>query len=203
MISDDERKAKARAYGAAYRAANREKAKAASAAWRLANPDRVKALTAEYSQRPEVKANRREAARKPERVAARKASQQARKSSIAAARAAWYQANKSVVAERKKQWFAVHPEKLRIKHHNKRARRKAAVGRLSKDLPGRLLKLQRGRCACCGQSLKDGYQMDHVVPLALGGTNTDDNMQLLTPKCNNRKSAKDPVKYMQEKGFLL
>lgn len=42
-----------------------------------------------------------------------------------------------------------------------------------------------------------------IVPLALGGTNTDGNMQLLRSTCNQKKHAKHPVDFMQQRGFLL
>lgn len=40
------------------------------------------------------------------------------------------------------------------------------------------------------------------MPIARGGSNTDDNVQLLCPACNLKKSAKHPVDFMQERGFL-
>lgn len=42
--------------------------------------------------------------------------------------------------------------------------------------------LERGqRCACCGRVVIHpyGYELDHVVPLYLGGEDTDENCQLL------------------------
>lgn len=36
-----------------------------------------------------------------------------------------------------------------------------------------------------------------------GGTNTDDNIQLLNAKCNVSKGAKHPIEFMQKQGFLL
>lgn len=74
---------------------------------------------------------------------------------------------------------------------------------MSSGLAIRLYKLQRGKCACCGLPLGDDYHLDHIMPLALGGTNTDDNIQLLRAKCNMQKSAKHPVDFMQQRGFLL
>jgi hypothetical protein len=41
------------------------------------------------------------------------------------------------------------------------------------------------------------------MPLAKGGTNTDNNMQLLKATCNQQKHAKDPVEFMQSRGFLI
>jgi len=77
-------------------------------------------------------------------------------------------------------------------------------GELSKNLVAKLFKLQGGQCACgCGGDLGEDYHLDHRMPLALGGSNTDGNMQLLRKRCNLRKGAKHPIKFMQENGFLL
>lgn len=101
-------------------------------------------------------------------------------------------------------WQKANPEACRISSHNYRASKRSNGGRLSHGLSDKLIKLQRGKCACgCGQSLGTDYHRDHIMPLALGGTNTDDNIQLLRKLCNLQKSAKHPVDFMQERGFLL
>jgi 5-methylcytosine-specific restriction endonuclease McrA len=51
--------------------------------------------------------------------------------------------------------------------------------------------------------LEGGYHLDHIVSLKRGGDNVDSNMQLLTKRCNQNKSAKDPIAFMQSRGFLL
>lgn len=95
------------------------------------------------------------------------------------------------------------PSYQRIKCHNRRARIRAN-GMLSVGIARRLYELQRGKCACgCKQPLGVDYHLDHVLPLALGGPNTDDNMQLLRSTCNQQKHAKHPVDFMQERGFLI
>jgi 5-methylcytosine-specific restriction endonuclease McrA len=66
-----------------------------------------------------------------------------------------------------------------------------------------LLKAQKWKCACCRQSVKRRYHVDHVMPLALGGSNHPHNLQILCPDCNLRKSAKHPIDFMQQRGFLL
>lgn len=91
----------------------------------------------------------------------------------------------------------------RINEQNRRARKRATNGKLSKDIAEKLFTLQRGKCACCRTPLGDNYHRDHHMPLALGGTNTDDNIQLLCPTCNLQKSAKHPIDFMQQRGFLL
>jgi 5-methylcytosine-specific restriction endonuclease McrA len=133
-------------------------------------------------------------------VARRKANPDKFKAQFAAYRKANPDKSKAAVVA----WRKENPEATRIYSHNKRARKRANGGKLSKGLAERLLKLQRGKCACgCGQTLGDDYHLDHRMPLALGGANEDLNMQLLTSTCNQQKHAKHPVDFMQSRGFLL
>lgn len=80
-------------------------------------------------------------------------------------------------------------------------------GRIVKRLPRGTVKkigvLQRWRCAICKVDVRISFHVDHVVPLARGGEHAEHNLQLLCPTCNVCKSAKDPIAYMQERGFLL
>lgn len=135
-------------------------------------------------------------------------------------RAQWAAKNKDRVRASKSKWRAANPEKMqacrdkwatenperarnqqRINNRNRKSR--LATGRLSAGIIAKLLLLQRGKCACCGKPLGNKYHLDHIMPLALGGTNTDDNIQLLRQECNQQKSAKHPVDFMQQKGFLI
>lgn len=102
-----------------------------------------------------------------------------------------------------KEWEQRNPERVRVNRQNRRSRVAAAPGRLSPGLVPRLLKLQRGKCACCKKALGSRFELDHIIPLALNGSNRDDNMQLLRAECNRRKSARHPIDYMQSKGLLL
>ena len=118
--------------------------------------------------------------------------------------AKWRLANPEKAKHASKKWNAANPEYVRINAQNRRARKREAGGKLSKWLSDKLFKLQRGKCACgCKQSLGADYHLDHRMPLALGGSNEDDNIQLLRAKCNLQKSAKHPVDFMQQRGFLL
>ena len=111
--------------------------------------------------------------------------------------------NREMLRERMSKWKRKNPEKVRINWQNRRAMKVVNGGRLSACLADKLLKLQRGKCACCGLSLGNNYHLDHIMPLALGGTNTDDNIQLLRSECNMQKNAKHPVDFMRQRGFLL
>jgi 5-methylcytosine-specific restriction endonuclease McrA len=103
-----------------------------------------------------------------------------------------------------KEWFAKNKERRIVYQQNRRKRALAAGGRLSHGIRAKLMVLQRGMCACCKCDLsKTEMNLDHVMPLALGGTNSDENVQLLCRTCNNQKYCKHPIDFMQEKGFLL
>ena len=100
-------------------------------------------------------------------------------------------------------WAIANPLKRSAAQAAYRARKRGAVGVHTGEDIGRLYGLQKGKCACCKVSLADGYHVDHVVPLALGGTNCKDNIQLLCQFCNCSKGSKDPIEFAQQLGRLL
>lgn len=117
---------------------------------------------------------------------------------------AWKDANPERRAATNAAWSQNNLDKHRSYQHNRRGQKAACGGKLSPDLADRLLFLQKNKCACCGKSLSNGYEMDHIIPLSKGGRNIDSNIQLLTPSCNRSKGSTDPVEFMQKKrGMLL
>ena len=61
---------------------------------------------------------------------------------------------------------------------------------------------QRGKCVVCRKELDDKYHVDHLMPLARGGSNWPENLQLLCPKCNAKKGAKHPLEFLVSQGIL-
>lgn len=120
-----------------------------------------------------------------------------------ASNAAWQAANADKAKIARLAWRAANKDKSCIINQNRRARTLANGGVLSRDIAERLFKLQKGKCACCGEPLGKNYHLDHIMPIALGGSNTDDNIQLLRQRCNNQKHSQHPVDFMQSRGFLL
>lgn len=54
-----------------------------------------------------------------------------------------------------------------------------------------LFRLQRSTCQHCGQTTQtQRIEIDHVIPVALGGTNAFENLQLLCRPCNRRKGSR-------------
>jgi hypothetical protein len=115
--------------------------------------------------------------------------------------------NPEKIKQSKINWEKSNPEKHKAisvkRRQNRRAKKLGNGGKLSKGIIDGLLALQKGKCACCGASLKNGYHLDHIMPLALGGQNSDNNVQLLTPICNWKKGAKHPDDWARENGKLL
>lgn len=182
-------------YRKEYRAANKDKLKASDAIHYAKNKQHVTATVAVYR-----KAN-------AERLSASVAVYyEAHKSEIAkyqaSYRVAYKEENPEKYAASKAAWTKANPEAVRLKAYTRRVR-KSSGGSLSKGLITKLHKLQRGLCPCCTLPLGDKYHLDHMMPLALGGSNTDENMQLLRATCNMQKGSKNPVDFMQSRGFLL
>lgn len=164
------------------------------AAWKVNNKDRADFRDKEYRSRPEVKA----------------------------ARAAWYQANRERIraeqtkrniersaenVERARAWAEANPERarelFRIARSRRRARIKGAEGSHTAEDLKEIFNAQKGRCAYCRASLKAGKHVDHIKPLARGGSNDRANIQYLCPPCNLAKNAKDPIDFARERGLLV
>lgn len=83
-------------------------------------------------------------------------------------------------------WSKANPEKRMLQHQRRRAR--ASNGHFTAG-QWRSLKAWFGsKCLRCGAAEK--LTPDHVIPLALGGSNTIDNIQPLCFGCNASKQAK-------------
>lgn len=98
------------------------------------------------------------------------------------------------VWDRKNRWErernASDPE-YRAKRDARRDSRRAA-GDLFPGARSLLMEAQRGRCAnpLCKARLRDGAtHLDHIRPIARGGSNELGNLQLLCQRCNTSKGA--------------
>lgn len=157
--------------------------------YRLANKDRINAYRRENAEA--IKAQRR-------------AHYLRNKEEIIEKVKIWAAANKDKVSAAHRAWGDANREQVRLISSSKRARKKGATGKLTNGIAAKLMLLQKGQCACCRASLKKtGHHLDHINPLALGGAHDDSNVQLLCPPCNMSKHAKNPVDFMQSRGFLI
>lgn len=109
----------------------------------------------------------------------------------------YYQNNKEKCSEMIKNWRISNPEASRAITHRYISRKKGAEGRFSKKDVGLMLIKQNNLCLSCSADLTKGFHVDHIMPLALGGTNWPDNIQILCPKCNCTKSDKHPDEWKE------
>jgi 5-methylcytosine-specific restriction endonuclease McrA len=158
-------------------AANPEKIRAATVRWRLLNPAQTRMLAAQQH----VKNREKYLARK----------------------VVWRADNRDLAAMQAARWAAENPDRCRAKQARRRAKKLDVGGRYSSEDVAKLLRLQKAKCAFCRAGIKTGFEVDHITPLKLGGSNRPSNLQLLCRSCNRRKAAKHPIRFAQECGRLL
>lgn len=121
--------------------------------------------------------------------------------------AQYYNENKDRIAAKKVAYRLANPEKCADYDRNRRARETGAEGRHTADDVARIFEKQRGLCANCHAKLfksgKQKFHVDHIIPLARGGSNWPSNLQCLCPTCNTSKHAKDPIEWAQQNGRLI
>jgi 5-methylcytosine-specific restriction endonuclease McrA len=74
---------------------------------------------------------------------------------------------------------------------NRRAKERQAEGSHTGADIQYLLEAQNHCCKTCGCCVKDGFEVDHIVPVAKGGSNWPSNLQILCQTCNRRKGVKN------------
>ncbi len=125
------------------------------------------------------------------------------KEKFLAATRSWRKKNKEKIGQYACEYQRTHrPLKAAIQR-NRRARIAESYGFHTLNEINDLYLKQKSKCACCRNHLGTNYHADHVMPLALGGSNDIYNIQLLCRMCNQIKHCKDPIVFMQSQGFLL
>jgi len=206
-LTVEERKERKRKYAAAYHLANKEKLLQQSRERYYRRREEVLARQAEWYQANREHALARDKVyreKNKKRIAERKIEYHKQNAEKINARSReWEAGNKERAAAAKKAWKAANPDAVRAHKQRRRERAKLVGGSLSGSIIPRLRVLQKERCAICYQPLCGDEHLDHIVPLSLGGTNEDFNVQLTHGRCNMQKHAKHPVDFMQTRGKLL
>lgn len=117
----------------------------------------------------------------------------------------WFKNNRERKLGHCKKWRDENPDKVRQYSLNAHARKKGADGFYTNHDVNKIREKQKNKCAepTCKKDLSNGYHVDHIMPLALGGSNWPSNLQCLCPSCNMSKGAKDPYDWAFYKGRLI
>lgn len=115
----------------------------------------------------------------------------------------WRERNRERFLEKKKTWKKANNEKERAYTAKRRKQAISSPEHYSGNDIVDLLKIQKGKCAYCLRKISTKYHIDHIIPLALQGTNARSNIQLLCPPCNMKKGASDPIDFAQKIGLLI
>ena len=98
-------------------------------------------------------------------------------------------------AASEKAWRAANPEKVAECNRNSRAQRRKSPGKhTAKDIVD-LRDRQKGQCAACQCGLHGDGHVDHIIPIAKGGSNFVGNLQILCAQCNLVKKTMLPIEY--------
>lgn len=118
---------------------------------------------------------------------------------------AWNRENRELANAARQRWRKTEEGRLseRAMWATRRARKRSAGGRFTRADVEVRLKAQRGRCAWCRVKLGSTYHVDHIEPLARGGSNEPRNLQILCQSCNCRKWSTDPIDFARREGRLL
>ena len=114
------------------------------------------------------------------------------------------EANREERRNNYRKWYSDNMDKVVENNRKHRARKRSAfVANVTSADIARLMEQQCGLCPYCQQSIRDGYHVDHYIPLAKGGTHEPANVQLLCPACNMSKGSKLPEVFAKEHGRLF
>ena len=170
---------------AAWKAANADRIKAQAAAYRAANAEKIKAYNLEYQERTRED---------------RKAKYRANPEPAKARARAWTAANTELVMERNRKWRADNPDRYREHMRMGRARRRARLAELpTYDVTAKdMRRLLASPCAVTGCNRTD-IQIDHVIPVARGGSHGVGNFQ---PLCSSHNQSKGKRLWIEFRAYL-
>lgn len=106
----------------------------------------------------------------------------------------WRAANPGYQSAHAKAWYAANPERAREIWADTSGRRRQRVESTSAERINWVrLRAKYGKvCHLCHLPIGEGQMSwDHVVPLARGGTHTEDNLKPAHRRCNSRKGARE------------
>jgi 5-methylcytosine-specific restriction endonuclease McrA len=191
VMTEEERKAAQREANRRYRLKHPVVGAARSKKWKEEHPEYKKVRAArqlEYAAKNlerERERTRKWRAEHPDRAAAGKRD--------------YYARNADVIKQKVTAYRKENLEMYREYSRQYKSSRRAGGGRLSRGYVQRMMDSQNGLCVACKCDLRiSGHHIDHIKALSKGGKHCDENVQLLCPTCNRRKSASEFSDFMKK-----
>ena len=89
-----------------------------------------------------------------------------------------------------REYAKTHPDEHRVHKHKRRALMLGNGGTHTQSDIRKQYTSQKGKCYYCKKRVGKMYHVDHVIPLARGGSNGLENLVIACPACNMSKHAK-------------
>jgi 5-methylcytosine-specific restriction endonuclease McrA len=111
--------------------------------------------------------------------------------------AAYYEENRERILAQKAEYReenreAIYARRDWEKHEEglRRRRAKKLEAYVAAVVSDEIVKRDQGICGICSKPIMGKLELDHVIPLARGGTHEPDNVQLAHSSCNRKKHAR-------------
>ena len=180
--------------------ANRNHINETNRAWRKANPEKQKKSVYNWKINNIEKAreiNRRSILKRKDRRIIESAEwRKQNPEKVKKSWQEWSKKNTDRLKEKRRKYEELFPDRVRARKHTRRTRILNIDSKINPDYINVLKIAQDMKCNYCNQ-LMINYQIDHIVPIARGGDNSNQNLQLLCASCNRQKGAKTDKEYRE------
>lgn len=189
-----------RARKAAAHAANPEAARERARAWYTANPERAAAASKAHREaNPEAYTVRQRAYRQAHRTHLadqKRADHAANRDRDLERSRAWYEANRDHAGQLARAWQVRNPGKVARIQHRRRAKKAMAVSvpYTAADV-ARLMDRYGGLCGYCRSGR--ATEVDHMIPIAMGGPDALPNLLPVCRRCNASKGHKTVAAWLR------
>lgn len=185
-------------------ASGRDMHKAASRRWKEHNADRMAAYVIDAAPQRKARMALYRRANRAELVAKKRLWRKANPDKDRAMADRYREANKDQLRQRFANWSAKKGKLFfRVKQGVRRTRQLNNGGSHTATDIEHIAKSQLQKCAYCRADLGRRFHVDHILPVALGGSSDRRNLQLLCVRCNSSKGAKHPLAFARTLGLLL
>ena len=111
----------------------------------------------------------------------------------------WYETHQEEQRENSRQWARANPDKHREAERRRRARKRNAT---IEPVDEAAVYVLNGRmCIYCGAT--ENLTLDHIVPIARGGSHSEDNLVVACGSCNSSKNAKPLAAWLQTQPYSI